>query len=92
MPDDRPRRLELRLIERGWPPEPSEGRAQEMGIEHYDDPTDLTTLALTDAEADIMLALAQYGIDLADASPQDEVMGWAGRQLRRIADKLKRCP
>jgi len=56
-----------------------------------DNPHDLTTLALTDAEADLMFALVQHGILVAQSSPDEERQPLAPI-LERIAGRLKRCP
>jgi hypothetical protein len=68
-----------------------------------DNPHDLTTLALTDAEADLLFALVQHGILVAQSSPDEDrkplvpiLRRLADRLLvpilRRLADRLKRCP
>lgn len=56
-----------------------------------DNPHDLTTLALTDAEADLLFALVQHGILVAQSSP-DEDRKPLVPILRRLADRLKCCP
>jgi hypothetical protein len=56
-----------------------------------DNPHDLTTLALTDAEADLLFALVQHGIMVAQSSPEEERKPLAPI-LQRLADRLKRCP
>jgi hypothetical protein len=51
-----------------------------------DNPHDLTTL-----EADLLFALVQHGILVAQSSP-DEDRKPLVPILRRLADRLKRCP
>tara|TARA_Y100001938_G_scaffold97348_1_gene133234 strand:- start:57 stop:242 length:186 start_codon:yes stop_codon:yes gene_type:complete len=56
-----------------------------------DNPHDLTTLALTDAEADLLFALVQHGIMVAQSSPDEERRPLVPI-MQRLSDRLKRCP
>lgn len=57
-----------------------------------DNPHDLTSVALTDAEADLLFALVQNGVHLAEADPEDETLRWALPRLKRLRRRLQRCP
>ena len=56
-----------------------------------DNPHDLTTLAVTAAEADLLFALVQHGIMVAQSSPDEERRPLVPI-MQRLADRLKRCP
>ena len=72
-------------------PEAADLRRRQLMAIVDDNPHDLTTLALTDAEADLLFALVQHGIMVAQSSPDEERRPLVPI-MQRLADRLKRCP
>ena len=72
-------------------PEAADLRRRQLMAIVGDNPHDLTTLALTDAEADLLFALVQHGIMVAQSSPDEERRPLVPI-MQRLSDRLKRCP